>query len=73
MPDGVADKAQPKDRASSPSGGVLPPRPFGARYQQQTVILARALGHAYFREWGRRAHGLHIAFSDVEFADFSIG
>ncbi|MFE0420948.1 telomere-protecting terminal protein Tpg [Streptomyces sp. NPDC058953] len=40
--------------------------------QQQTVILARALGHAYFREWGRRAHGLHIAFSDIEFADFSI-
>ncbi|WP_435607465.1 telomere-protecting terminal protein Tpg [Streptomyces ardesiacus] len=41
--------------------------------QQQTVILARALGHAYFREWGRRAHGLRVSFSDVEFADFSIG
>ncbi|MFD8486520.1 MULTISPECIES: telomere-protecting terminal protein Tpg [Streptomyces] len=48
-------------------------RDAGAGEQQQTVILARALGHAYFREWGRRAHGLHIAFSDVEFADFSIG
>lgn len=36
--------------------------------QQQTVILARALGHAYLREWGRRAHGLHIASSDVEFS-----
>ncbi|WLQ53633.1 helix-turn-helix domain containing protein (plasmid) [Streptomyces poriferorum] len=47
-------------------------RDAGAGEQQQTVILARALGHAYFREWGRRAHGLHIAFSDVEFADFSI-
>ncbi|MFH8663119.1 telomere-protecting terminal protein Tpg [Streptomyces afghaniensis] len=41
--------------------------------QQQLVILARALGHAYFREWGRRAHGLQVSFSDVEFADFSIG
>ncbi|WP_432146781.1 telomere-protecting terminal protein Tpg [Streptomyces sp. bgisy084] len=41
--------------------------------QHQTVILARALGHAYFRNGGRRAHGLHIAFSDIEFADFSIG
>ncbi|MBX7466521.1 helix-turn-helix domain-containing protein [Streptomyces sp. MAG02] len=48
-------------------------RDAGAGEQQQTAILARALGHAYFREWGRRAHGLHIAFSDVEFADFSIG
>ncbi|MBP5926649.1 telomere-protecting terminal protein Tpg [Streptomyces scabiei] len=48
-------------------------RDAGAGEQQQTVILARALGHAYFRDGGRRAHGLHIAFSDIEFADFSIG
>ncbi|MET9819566.1 XRE family transcriptional regulator [Streptomyces sp. NPDC006355] len=48
-------------------------RDAGAGEQQQTVILARALGHAYFRDGGRRARGLHIAFSDVEFADFSIG
>ncbi|TQE31960.1 hypothetical protein Sipo8835_21405 [Streptomyces ipomoeae] len=48
-------------------------RDAGAGEQQQTAILARALGHAYFRDGGRRAHGLHIAFSDVEFADFSIG
>ncbi|MFI1973336.1 telomere-protecting terminal protein Tpg [Streptomyces cinnamoneus] len=47
-------------------------RDAGAGEQQQTMVLARALGHAYFREWGRRTHGLHIAFSDVEFADFSI-
>ncbi|MEV5321722.1 helix-turn-helix domain-containing protein [Streptomyces sp. NPDC052687] len=48
-------------------------RDADAGEQQQTAILARALGHAYFRDGGRRAHGLHIAFSDVEFADFSIG
>ncbi|MFH9590116.1 telomere-protecting terminal protein Tpg [Streptomyces luteogriseus] len=48
-------------------------RDAGAGEQQQLVILARGLGHAYFRDGGRRAHGLHIAFSDLEFADFSIG
>ncbi|WP_241519057.1 terminal protein Tpg-like protein [Streptomyces sp. CB03238] len=48
-------------------------RDAGAGEQQQTVLLARALGHAYFRDGGRRSHGLHIAFSDLEFADFSIG
>ncbi|WP_448321743.1 telomere-protecting terminal protein Tpg [Streptomyces sp. CO7] len=48
-------------------------RDAGAGEQQQTAILARALGHAYFREWGRRGHGLHVVFSDVEFAEFSIG
>jgi hypothetical protein len=48
-------------------------REAGAGEQQQMVILARALGHAYFRDAGRRSHGLHIAFSDIEFADFSIG
>ncbi|WTY61628.1 terminal protein Tpg-like protein [Streptomyces sp. NBC_01411] len=48
-------------------------RDAGAGEQQQTVILGRALGHSYFREWGSRAHGLHVVFSDVEFAEFSIG
>ncbi|MEV8603169.1 XRE family transcriptional regulator [Streptomyces griseoviridis] len=48
-------------------------RDAAAGEQQQMVILARALGHAYFRDGGRRGHGLHIAFTDVEFADFSIG
>jgi hypothetical protein len=47
-------------------------RDAGASEAQQTVILARALGHAYFRDGGTRAHGLQVAFSDVEFADFAI-
>ncbi|MEU0249723.1 terminal protein Tpg-like protein [Streptomyces sp. NPDC006235] len=53
--------------------------PFTARdagageQEQQLVILARALRHPCFRDGGRRAHCLHIAFSDLEFADFSIG
>ncbi|MEU0041018.1 MULTISPECIES: terminal protein [unclassified Streptomyces] len=41
--------------------------------QQQMVILARALRHSYFRDGAWRGHGLHIAFTDAEFADFSIG
>lgn len=48
-------------------------RDAGAGEAQQMVILARALGHAYFRDGGGRAHGLQVAFSDVEFADFTIG
>ncbi len=48
-------------------------RDAGGGEQQQMVILARALGHAYFRDGGQRAHGLGIAFTDVEFAEFSIG
>ncbi|WUX04441.1 hypothetical protein OG275_00020 [Streptomyces niveus] len=48
-------------------------RDAGAGEQQQTVILARALGHAYFREWALGPRSSYIAFSDVEFADFSIG
>ncbi|MFF8961048.1 telomere-protecting terminal protein Tpg [Streptomyces sp. NPDC014894] len=47
-------------------------RDAGGGEQQQLMILARALGHAYFRDGGQRAHGVHIAFTDVEFADFAI-
>ncbi|MGW0990679.1 telomere-protecting terminal protein Tpg [Streptomyces sp. NPDC002486] len=38
-------------------------RDAGAGEQQQMVILVRALGHAYFRDGGRRAHGMQIAFT----------
>ncbi|MEE1810129.1 hypothetical protein [Streptomyces sp. BE133] len=40
--------------------------------EQQLVILARALRHVYLRDGGRGAHGLGIAFTDAELADFSI-
>ncbi len=53
--------------------GLFAARDAGGGEQQQMVILARALGHACFREGGLRAHGLGIAFPDMEFADFSIG
>lgn len=48
-------------------------REAGAGEQQQTAIIARGLGHAYFRDGGRRAHGLQVAFTDIEFADFDMG
>ncbi|MCW2869308.1 hypothetical protein [Actinacidiphila oryziradicis] len=48
-------------------------RDAGAGEARQMVVLARALGHAYFRDGGERAHGLQVAFSDVDFADFTIG
>jgi hypothetical protein len=47
-------------------------RDAGRGEQQQLVILARALGQAYLRDTGRRAHGLGIAFTDAELADSSI-
>lgn len=40
---------------------------------KQQVLIARAPGHAYFRAGGRRAQNLQAMFTDVEFADFSIG
>ncbi|MFF2510064.1 hypothetical protein [Streptomyces sp. NPDC058086] len=40
--------------------------------ERQMVILARAPGHDYLRDGGRGAHGLEIAFTDAESADFSI-
>ncbi|MGW5665436.1 telomere-protecting terminal protein Tpg [Streptomyces sp. NPDC003758] len=57
---------------AAPAGSSDDPR---VRWITQDLSgeVARALGHAYFRDWGRRAHGLHVSFSDVEFADFSIG
>ncbi|MFB8321145.1 telomere-protecting terminal protein Tpg [Streptomyces sp. NPDC055954] len=61
-----------QDRPPEVARELFAAQDAGAGEEQQTVILARALGHAYFRDWGRRGHGLHITFDDVEFADFSI-
>lgn len=48
-------------------------RDADAGERQRMVIPAWALRHACFRDGGRRAHGLEITFTDVEFADVSIG
>ncbi|MEV6766923.1 XRE family transcriptional regulator [Streptomyces sp. NPDC051105] len=47
-------------------------RDAGGGEQQQMVILARARVHACSRDGGLRAHGPGIAFTQVEFAEFSI-
>jgi hypothetical protein len=47
-------------------------RDAGGGEQQQMATLTRAVGHACFRDGGLRAHGLGLAFTDVESADFSI-
>ncbi|MFD9214935.1 transposase [Streptomyces sp. NPDC059544] len=60
-------------REAGPLAAWLIRHPGVEGRQQHMVILARAQGHAYFRDGGMRAHGLGIAFADVEFAEFSIG
>lgn len=52
---------------------LLAAREAGAGEQHQIAIIARALGHSYFRDGGQRGNGLQVAFTDIEFADFRIG
>jgi transcriptional regulator with XRE-family HTH domain len=35
-------------------------------------IAADGLGHAYFRDGGRRAQGLDVRYNDIDYADFTI-
>jgi transcriptional regulator with XRE-family HTH domain len=44
----------------------------GATEQQLREIAADGLGEVYFRDSGRRAHGLHVEFTDVEHVDFDL-
>lgn len=44
----------------------------GAGEKQHQLLLARALGHAYFRDGGQRAHGLHVTLEDIDFIDFAL-
>ncbi|MEU2554661.1 helix-turn-helix transcriptional regulator [Streptomyces sp. NPDC013313] len=44
----------------------------GASEQQLREITAEGLGEAYFRDGGRRAHGLEVEFTDVEQLDFDL-
>lgn len=48
-------------------------RDAGADEYGQMLVVARALGHSYFRDGGDRAEGLRITFSDVEFVEFVVG
>ncbi|WP_375232080.1 XRE family transcriptional regulator [Streptomyces sp. NWU339] len=44
----------------------------GATEQQLRDIAAEGLGEVYFRDGGRRAHGLEVAFTDVEHLEFDL-
>jgi hypothetical protein len=44
----------------------------GAGEQQLRTLVAEALGEVYFRDGGRRAHGLEVEFTDVEHLEFDL-
>ncbi|MGW7433323.1 telomere-protecting terminal protein Tpg [Streptomyces sp. NPDC054861] len=44
----------------------------GATEQQMRRITAEALGEVYFRDGGRRAHGLDVEYTDVEYVAFEL-
>ncbi|MER7469006.1 XRE family transcriptional regulator [Streptomyces sp. NPDC097981] len=44
----------------------------GAPDGQHTAILARALGHVYFRQAGQRAHALKTEFTEIDFIEFGL-
>ncbi|MCZ7430136.1 telomere-protecting terminal protein Tpg [Streptomyces sp. WMMC1477] len=44
----------------------------GADEQQLAQILADGLGYAYFRDRGRRADGLEVELSDVDYCDLDL-
>jgi hypothetical protein len=44
----------------------------GATEQQLRDIAAEGLGEIYFRDRGRRAHGLEVQFTDVEHVEFDL-
>ncbi|MFJ6862239.1 telomere-protecting terminal protein Tpg [Streptomyces werraensis] len=44
----------------------------GASEQQLRALAGEALGEVYFRDGGRRAHGLEVEFTDVEHLEFEL-
>ncbi|WP_030276413.1 telomere-protecting terminal protein Tpg [Streptomyces sp. NRRL B-24484] len=47
-------------------------RDRGATQQEQQQIIAEGLGQAYFQDGGRRARGLHVTLTGLDWADFSV-
>jgi transcriptional regulator with XRE-family HTH domain len=44
----------------------------GAGEQHLRTLAGEALGEVYFRDGGRRAHGLEVEFTDVEHLEFDL-
>ncbi|PKW11833.1 hypothetical protein SAMN05428944_0933 [Streptomyces sp. 1222.5] len=61
-------------RALSPEYGacLFDAQAAGATEQQLRTITAEALGEVYFRDNGRRPHGLEVELTDVEQLDFDL-
>ncbi|MFF8476394.1 telomere-protecting terminal protein Tpg [Streptomyces sp. NPDC015414] len=60
---------------------ALPPRHAARLFEAQEAgatedrlreIAAQALGEVYFRDSGRRAHGLEVEFTDLEHVEFDL-
>lgn len=53
------------------AGRILAARERGATDAELQELVAQALRYAYVREFGKRAKGLKVVFTDVEYIDFS--
>ncbi len=54
------------------AAGLFEAQDAGASEQQLRDIAAEGLGEMYFRDGGRRAHGLEVEFTDVEHLEFDL-
>ncbi|WP_052398007.1 telomere-protecting terminal protein Tpg [Streptomyces sp. NRRL F-5123] len=57
--------------APDDAGRILAARERGATEAELQELVAEALGRAYFRNYGARAKGLEVVFTDVDYIDFS--
>lgn len=51
---------------------LLDAQDAGASEQQLRDLAAEALGEVYFRDGGRRAHGLQVELTDIEHLEFDL-
>ncbi len=51
---------------------LLDAQDAGASEQQLRDLAAEALGEVYFRDAGRRAHGLQVELTDIEHLEFDL-
>jgi hypothetical protein len=64
--------ALPPRHAAPPCRPALRRPGAGATDRQVRQITAEALGQVYFRDGGRRAHGLDVEYTDVEYIAFEL-
>lgn len=52
------------------AGRILAARERGATEAELQELVAQALGYAYFGNFGERAKGVEVVFTDVDYIDF---